>query len=724
MMVVAFLATGACTDSGLADFVDTTVGVVDDRSSNCVIGPMLPYGSINPSPQTREGGPDGYDPGQPIDGFAQLHVSGTGWGSYGHFLIQPQTGSLSVIPGTHSSPHSDDVALPYLYATTLDRYGIRVEVAPAHYSAVYRFTFPRCDSSSVVFDASQSIAGDIAAYMGKRLLGNEVFVDPDGGVRMMINIEAGWPEGPYKLYVAAHMDRKPEGYGVWEDGRIAPGETSLVCDTVTTAHRGAYFTFPTSGGEQVHLKLAISFVGYEKAEELLASEIRGWDFDGVAQRGRRVWNEKLAAVKLDEVSDSAKTVFYSALYRVFTFARDRSLDRGGLDAGQPLWDDNYAYWDTFRTLFPLLALIDGEAVAGNILSMADRFGKEGCVYDGFIAGRERRMDQGGNDVDCVIADAFLKGVEGVDWERAYAIVRNNAENRRIGYGSGDPDDGGPHTRYRELGYIPTCNMSSSQTLEFAYNDYCAGLMAQRLGHAADAEKYLERSHGWTALWNPDLSDGKYRGFIDAADADGKFASIEPDKYGGSWISPFYEGSSWTYSYFVPHDFDRLIALMGGPEAFVERLDCGFREKKVKYDNEPGLLASRVFVHAGRPDLSSYWVHQSMRDGFDLKGYPGNEDTGAMGSWYVFCNLGLCPNAGQDFYYLNAPMVSGAVLRLSRGGKLKIKANAAPENVYIKSLKVNGKQWESAILPHSEIASGGILEFELGPEPTDFGRSGE
>ncbi|MBQ0096797.1 MAG: GH92 family glycosyl hydrolase [Bacteroidales bacterium] len=700
LSIVLFVS---CTQMDYTSLVDTTIGVVDDRSSNCVIGPMLPYGSINPSPQTFDGSMDGYQPGQPIDGFAQLHVSGTGWSSYGHFLVQPQTGELSTAVGTHSSEHSDDVALPYLYATNLDRYGVRVEVAPSHYSAIYRFTYPRSDSSSILFDASQSIARDIASFMGGRLLGNEVRVNPgEGEVRMMIRIEAGWPEGPYDLYMYGRVDKKMESYGVWEEGRHMENETELCCDTLSTTHKGAWCSFSTVEGEQVLLKLAISFTGYDRARQLLESEIPGWDFDKVAAAGKREWNAKLSVVDADFLSEEDAVVFYSALYRVFTFARDRSLDNGKWESEHPFWDDNYAYWDTFRTLFPLLVILDEDAVRGNILSMIDRFEHNGGVYDGFIAGRERTLEQGGNDVDCIISDAYVKGVKGIDWEKAYAIVKHNADKRR-----------------NTIGYIPTCNMSSSQTLEYAYNDYCAGLMADGLGHGEDARRYMERSHKWTAIWNPDLSDGIYSGFVDAVDEKGVYSFIAPDKYGGSWVSPFYEGSAWTYNYFVPHDFEKLIALMGGNEAFAQRLDYGMRQGLVKYDNEPGFLATRAFVHAGRPDLSSFWVHHSMHNGFDLQGYPGNEDTGAMASWYIFCNLGLCPNAGQDFYYLNAPMLKSAVLNLQGGNKLRIVANAAPENVYVQSVKVNGRDWNSAILPHSEIACGGTLEFVLSPVPTTW-----
>lgn len=675
----------ACTGVDYASLADTSIGAKDRRGSNCVIGPMLPYGSINPSPQTFKGGMDGYNPEQPIDGFGQLHVSGTGWSSYGHFLVQPQTGEPRLAPGTHASEHSGDITLPYLYSTNLDSYGVKVEIAPSYYSAIYRFTFPGSGNSGILFDASQSIAADIATEMNGKVLDAETSVDGKR-IRMMVHYDGGWPYGPYKLYLSGLVS-KEGGVRYWEEG----------------GHEGAYLSFPTEEGEQVLLKLAISFTSYEKAEELLKDEIPGWNFDKVAAAGRDAWNKKLSTVKADFDTPGQATIFYSALYRVFTFARDRSLDNSKWEGDLPFWDDNYAYWDTFRTLYPLLVLIDQDAVRDNILGMLDRFEHNGIVSDGFIAGIERLPEQGGNNVDCVIADAYVKGVKGIDWEKAYEIVKFNADHRRQGQ---------TDTSYRRLGWIPSSMMSTSKTLEYAYNDYCAGLMALGLGHTDDAERFFEHSHKWTALWNPDLEDSGYRGFLDARREDGSFDFIDPRKYGGSWSTPFYEASAWTYNYSLPHDFERMISLMGGPEAFVERLEYAFENKLAKYDNEPGFLASRAFVHAGRPDLSSKWVHHIIGHGFDLEGYPGNEDTGSMGSWYVFNVLGLCPNAGQDFYYLNAPAVSHAVLALPGGKKLTIKANASPENVYIASCKLNGKPVEGAMVRHSDIAGGGVLEFEL------------
>ena len=688
--LVVLAALWACTGVDYASKVDTSIGAIDKRGSNCVIGPMLPYGSINPSPQTFKGGMDGYNPAQPIDGFAQLHVSGTGWSSYGHFLVQPQTGEPQLAPGSHASDHSSDVTLPYLYATTLDRYGVRVEIAPSYYSAMYRFTFPENASSGILLDASQSIAKDIATEMGGNVLDAEASVRGED-FRMKIRYHGGWPYGPYDLFLAGKINKECTARN-WEEG----------------GHKGTYLSFATQEGEKVLLKLAISFTSYEKAEELLRSEIPHWNFDKVAEAGRKAWNKKLSTIKAGGfTTPDEEKIFYSALYRVFTFARDRSRDNSKWDTKNPFWDDNYAYWDTFRTLYPLLVLVDQDAVRGNILGMLDRFEHNGTVYDGFIAGIERTPEQGGNDVDCVIADAFVKGVKGIDWEKAYQIVKYNADFRRQGQ---------TDTSYRALGWIPNSKMSVSKTLEYAYNDYCAALMAQALGHADDAARYFERSHKWTVLWNPDLADGEYKGFLDARNLDGSFENIPPRKYGGSWGTPFYEASAWTYNYFVPHDFDTLIELMGGPEAFIDRLEFAFENKLAKYDNEPGFLASRAFVHAGRPDLSSKWIHHIIHNGFDTLGYPGNEDTGSMGSWYVFNVLGLCPNAGQDFYYLNAPAVSSAVITLEGGKTVKISANASPENIYIHSCKIDGKEWDSPLLPHSVIKDGARIEFVLGSAP--------
>lgn len=703
----------ATTTSHLAEYVNTEIGVIDDRGSNCVVGPELPYGSINPSPFTKDGGMDGYNPESPIRGFAQLHVSGTGWSTYGHFLLSPQIGFQAGLED-HDSPHSQDVNKAYYYKTHLDRYNIVTEIAPSYYSTMYRFTFPASKEAVLKFDASQSIMKGIISK-------NEVTIDSEKNqVRMHICFEGGWPEGAYNLYLVGKYNQPATETGVWEGNETFTGKTSIQKDTLQGKHIGGYCKFDTSTNQELQLKLALSFTSYEKAEEFLEKEMPDWDFERVKEAGRQAWENKLNSVQIEAPTEEQKELFYSSLYRVFTLARDRSLDNSKWESNAPFWDDNYAFWDTFRSAYPLLTILDETAVRDNILAIIDRFKHNGCVYDGFIAGMERTGDQGGNDVDHIIVDAYLKGVKGIDWEEAYKVIKYNADYKRIGFAN-PKDHTKDYTKYKELGWIPACVMSTSQTLEFAYNDYCVALMAKGLGHEADYQKYLERSGKWIHLWNPELADGEFKGFMDGRKEDGSFTNMPPREYGGSWLSPFYEATTWTYSYYVPHNFDKLIELMGGKEKFIERLNYGFENKLIEYTNEPAFLAFRAFTHAGRPDLSSYWVHHTMYTSYDMTGYPGNDDTGSMSSWYVFCSLGIFPNAGQDFYYFNAPAVSKAVIHLSEGRTLTITANAAKENVYIKSCKVNGKPWNSAFIKHSELMNAKTIEMELSSQPTDWGK---
>lgn len=695
-----------------ADYVDTKIGVIDTRGSNCVIGPRLPYSSISPSPQTEKGGMDGYHPDKPIRGFGQLHASGTGWGAYGHFLISPVTGELNVGIESHDSSHSEDVTKAYYYKTQLDRYDVTAEIAPSHYSAIYRFTFPESDASHLIFDASQAIPTDIETQMNGKVLESSASIDAENSMlRMKIRYSGGWVEGSYDLYLVGQYNRPAVETGVWKGESIIPNESAVVKDT-TSHHVGAYASFSTRENKEVLLKVAISFNSFEKAETLLAQEIQDWNFNEVKRKGAEIWERKLGCIEIETSSDEEKTIFYSALYRFFTLAANRTKDAPAWAEGKPYWDDLYAFWDTFRTAYPLMMLVDEEAFHSTVEALINRFNHHGALGDGFIAGRERYRDQGGNDVDNIIAEACLKEIKGIDWNEAYRILKFNAEHRRIGFHLPDTK-GNKFERYKKTGWIPNSVMSTSQTLEFAYNDYCTALMAKKIGREEDYKKYLERSKQWTHLWNSDLKSEGFEGFMDAREEDGTFVCYDPEEYGGSWKGPFYEASSWTYSYFVPHEIDRLIELMGGKDTFVKRLKMGHEKKLIAYTNEPSFLATRLFIHAGRHDLTSYWVHNIMKNGYDLTGYPENDDTGSMSSWYVFSAMGLFPNAGQDYYYLNAPLYRKSTIHLANGKTLTIEADSVSNgNIYMKTFKLNNVILECPIINHKDIANGGVIEMEL------------
>ena len=703
------ICVAAQNERHISDYIDTSIGVRDHRSNNCVVGPRTPYSSISPSPQTPDGNMDGYDPQKPVMGFGQMHVSGTGWGTYGHFLLSPQTGDLKTLLADHLSGHSKDVTKAYYYSTHLDRYDIDVELAPAHHTAMYRFTFNNAKQGHVLLDAAQAIASDIVPFMHGRVRRTVTEVNAAAHtVSMMITYEGGWPSGAVTLYCVAKYMADPVASGTWKGADIFEGQNN-VSTVEDPEHVGAFLTFDTERNPSVLMKVSVSFVSSEHAQKLMDSDMDHWSFESVRDNARNQWDERLACISIPSSDEEMKTMFYSSLFRVFTAISDRRFDNPHApDSDRAYWDDNYAYWDTFRSLYPLLTLIDQPTVSGNLNTVIDIFKRDGEVTDGFIAGRSRRDDQGGNNIDHLIAEACLKDIPGVDWSEAYEIVRHNAEYGRIGYNEKGTSD------YRTMNYIPERSMSCSQTLEFAHNDYSAALMARKIGAGADYHKYLKRSRNWRNLWNPDLEDNGYVGFIDARRKDGTFCQFPPSEYGGSWDKPFYEGISWLYSYYVPHDFKTLVKLMGGREKFVERLGYGIRNNLINNTNEPGFLCTFAFHHAGRPDLSSYWAHYLIKKGYDMSGYPENDDTGSMTSWFVFVSLGLFPHAGQDFYYLIAPSVDQAVVRLSSGRTLTIKANASDGYTAVKSCRLNGRLLKNLTVNHKDLMQGGVLEFELEP----------
>eukprot|EP00825_Cyclidium_porcatum_P028699 TRINITY_DN30885_c0_g1_i1.p1 TRINITY_DN30885_c0_g1~~TRINITY_DN30885_c0_g1_i1.p1 ORF type:complete len:293 (+),score=26.79 TRINITY_DN30885_c0_g1_i1:113-880(+) len=209
-------------------------------------------------------------------------------------------------------------------------------------------------------------------------------------------------------------------------------------------------------------------------------------------------------IKIETSSEDQKKIFYTALYHVMFQPRNRTGDNPKWQSNKPYWDDNFAIWDTWRTAYPLLLLIDPEMVRCNILCFIDRLKNNGKVRDAFVAGNDMDAEQGGNDVDNVIADAYVKGLQGINWNEAYQLIKHNADYERKGLFTDNESKNQKEAaykinngKYKELGWIPECNNSNSNTLEYAYNDFCVAELAKGLGYTADYEKYLKRSNGWT-----------------------------------------------------------------------------------------------------------------------------------------------------------------------------------------------------------------------------------
>ena len=591
-----------------ADYVNPFIGVLDPESA-CVIGPQLPAGSINPTPQTPNGNDDGYDPGEPIRGFCQLSVSGTGWGKYGQIFFSPQTG-LAIGETEHDSPKENEVAKAYEYSVKLSRYGISTALTPSVHSAIYRFTFPQSDQANIVFDLSHHLAGDIKpALQGKIYEGSLTITSAKGTeIKGYGMYSGGFGSGMYKVYFIARFSKAAKAVGTWLNSETKAGSTSEKLGK-TNDRAGAYFTYDTKAGEAVYMKVAVSFKSIAQATKWLDAEIPAFDYEKTKAAAIQTWNKTLGKIKVEGGTDRDMGIFYTAMYHAHLMPRNRTNDSEHFAEGIPVWDDHFAIWDTWRTLYPLQLLINPAMVSGTVNSFIARLQKNNKVKDAFIAGYEMQAEQGGNNIDNVIADAYVKGVKGIDWKAAYNVLKFNADNERQGSYGWNKNDSTNY--YKTLGWIPVGRMSNSMTLEYAYNDFCAAQVAKTLGTKEDYNKYLERSGKWTALWNPAAESDGYKGFIDSKKLDGTFVNIDLKKYPGSWKDHFYEGNSWTYSWFAPHQFEKLVALCGSKEMFVNKLKYGFVKNLINYGNEPAFLAVHAFHYGGRSDLASYYTRKLM-----------------------------------------------------------------------------------------------------------------
>ncbi len=350
-----------------------------------------------------------------------------------------------------------------------------------------------------------------------------------------------------------------------------------------------------------------------------------------------------------------------------------------------------------------MVLLRESYVAQTINSFIDRFVHNGVCNPTFTSSLDWTSKQGGDDVDNIIADAIVKNVKGFDYEKAYALMKWNAYHAR----SKD---------YLRLGWEPETGgiMSCSAGIEYAYNDFCTSEIAGIMHDENTQKELYERSGNWSQLFNPLQESHTYKGFIVPRKANGEWVAIDPAKAYGSWVEYFYEGNSWTYTLFVPHQFDRLIEYCGGKANMIKRLSYGFENNLISLNNEPGFLSPFIFTHCGRPDLTARYVSQIRKDNFSLlKGYSDNEDSGAMGSWYIFTSIGLFPNAGQDFYYLLPPAFTDVELTMENGKKISIKVlKDTPDACYIKSVSINGKVLDKGWIYHREIAEGATLVYEL------------
>ena len=750
-MALAHTAESAAADGAerLSDYVCPFVGAQGE--GNTFPGPSAPFGMVQISPDTDTTNWDtdsGYEYNDPtIQGFSLTHLSGTGCPDLGDFLFIPQVGQPAFVVGRKDHPeegyqsafsHNDEFAAAGYYRVRLQKPNVTVELTAGERAGILRFTFPQSDEASIMTDLSHVING------GRWHVAESRLRIENGNTITGFHLVNGWAKERY-LYFAARYSRpfdeaeiisggKPVIYHSYKNYRFISRNEAAGTNLQFLAK------FKTHADEMIEVKVAVSAVSTENALQNLDAEIPGWDFDALREKTRDRWDRQLSRIQIDGSMEQKKT-FYTSLYHAMLVpnlyedvnGEYRGFDQNIHQAKKFTEYTVFSLWDTFRAEHPLLSLIQEKRDSDMINSILDHYDRSA---DHLLPMWELQ----GNETWCmigyhavpVIVDGYLKGVKGFDAQRAYEAIKTTAMN---------PDYDGLAS-YRKLGWVP-CDEedeSLSKTLEYAYDDWCVAQMAKALHKTEDYEYFMKRAASYKNIYDPSI------GWMRSKDSKGEWrTNFDAHLFGGGpHLEDVTEGTSSEYSWFVPQDVPGLIALMGGPQKFVEKLDSLFDAKRSEaftkelsandlrgcigeywHGNEPSHHVIYLYCYAGQPWTAAERLHQvvSTQYGSGPGSLCGNDDCGQMSAWYMFTCMGfypVCP--ASDYYVIGAPQIPKAEMHLSNGKTFRMRAeNISDENIYVQSVKLNGKNWDSPFLPYRELKRGGSIEFVMGPKPSEWGR---
>lgn len=719
---------GPVTDP--AEWVNPLMGT-DSRgelsNGNTYPSIALPWGMNFWTPQTGGMG-DGWQyvySASKIRGFKQTHQPSPWMNDYGMFSLMPVTRAPKFKEEERASwfSHKAETVKPYYYSVYLADHNVTAEMTPTERAASFRFTFPKTEKAYVVVDAFDRGSYIKVIPAERKVIGYST--RNSGGVTKN-----------FRNYFVIVFDKAFDNSFAWKDGKEDSNSE------LTGKHTGAVIGFKTAAGEQVHAKVASSFISFEQAEINL-QEIGNDNFETVKNKARDTWNKTLGRIAVEGGTVDQVRTFYSTLYRMLFFPLKiyEKDAKGNIVHYSPYTGKvtpgymfaGTGFWDTFRAQYPFLNLmypaINKEMQEGLI----NDFKEGGWLPEWSNPGYQNIMV--GNNSASVVADAYLKGMRGYDIETLYQALIKGANNE----GPIDAVGRRGAKYYTTLGYVPYnvgINENAARTLEYAYDDFTIWKLAVALKRpAAEIETYAKRCQNYRNLFDAEtkLMRGK--------NEDGKFqAPFNPKKWGDA----FTEGNSWHYTWSVFHDIQGLQDLMGGREMFVRMLDSVFimepdfddsyyggviheiREMQIAnmgqyaHGNQPIQHMSYLYNYAGEPWKTQYWVREIMNRLYKATpdGYCGDEDNGQTSAWYVFSALGfypVCP--GTDQYVLGAPLFKKATLRLENGKTFTITAPANSEtNRYVKAVQFNGKTWNKNWISHFDLMAGGSLNVNMSATP--------
>ena len=714
-------------------------------------GATTPWGMVQVSPNTITGGDNGsgysYEH-TTIEGFAFTQMSGVGWfGDLGNFLVMPTTGPLKVagkenndsIDGYRSTyDKATETARAGYYAVKLDDYQIQAECSATPHCGILRFTYPANPLSRIQVDLARRVGGTSTEQYLKVVDDHTVKgwmrCTPDGG---------GWGNGEgnadYTVYFYARFSKPLDDFGCWSAD--IPDSWSRKRDDVTSVpylqrvaqapvqkgktemqgkHLGFYAEFPTTEGEAVELKVGISFVDMEGAENNFQREIASKSFDQVRREADELWNRELSRIRIAGGTADEKTVFYTSLYHTMIDPRTYTDVDGRYIGGdlKPHVADSafvkhtiFSGWDVFRSQFPLQTLINPRLVSdelNSLISQAEQSGREYFerwellnAYSGCMLG---------NPALSVLADAYAKGIRTFDAEKAFRYAVNTS--RLFGNDS--------------LGYTPG-SQSIAKTLEYAYTDWCVSRLAADLGKEAESQLFYQKGQAYRNLFDSE------KGWFRPRNADGSWVEWPQEGRLTEWYGCM-EANPYQQGWFVPHDVPGMVELMGGREKVLADLKQFFDKTpsdflwNVYYNhaNEPVHFVPFLFNQLNEPWLTQKWTRHICRKAYfnKVEGLVGNEDVGQMSAWYVLAASGLHPDCpGNPRMQITSPVFDSIEFQLDPAyypGKTftVIAHDNSPENLYIQKALLNGQEYNKSYLDFADIVAGGKLELYMGSEPNE------
>ena len=741
LTILTLLLSCALVSAQEADYtkyVDPFIGTADYSATHP--GAVVPHGMMAVVPFNVTGSElNRYDKdtrwwSTPYDirnkysvGFAHGALSGVGCPEMGAIITMATTGAIEADATLRGSTYSDEVAKPGYYATTYDRFNIRAEATATDRASVERYTFNEGGEANIIIDLGTALSNESGAMLrqvsateveGMRLLGTFCYTNqavfpvyfvarisqPATKVRYwkrqpeMTGVEAAWSgdSGQYKIYESYSREIMGDDIGVcFSLGEVEPGT-------------------------EVEVRVGISYVSIEGARQNLEAECGKRSFDDALLGAQRSWRNALGRIRVEGGSDADRTIFYTALYHALLHPNIVSdvdtkypkMESGTVGSGYNRYTV-FSLWDTYRNLHQLLTLVYPDRQSDMVRTMVDMSKEWGWLPRWELYGRETFTMEGDPAIP-VIVDSYLKGIRDFDVEAAYAAMKRSATTQ----GKDNPirRDIDP---YIERGYIPvgifaqdmSGDNSVSHALEYYVADNALATFAREMGDEEFAREMERRASGWRNYYS--VKDGAMR----PIDKSGEFVGDFDPAAGANFSNTigFHEGSSWNYTFFVPHDIEALIKVMGGGKKFVERLEWVFENGHYDPTNEPDIAYPYLFSRVkGYEYLTQEWVRRLLDENYTTEpdGLPGNDDTGTMSAWAVFSMMGIYPDCpGEPYYTITTPRFERVEMDTDYG-TIVITTEGKGDHIRRNGVELGGKSINRFRISHEELMKAKELNLKL------------